>query len=65
VQLIYVEPRREEPRVIVIKRGGVFTREDRMTEGKTTEELGVRNAAEKTQVFNAKKEKQIFEEARK
>jgi hypothetical protein len=36
-----------------------------MTQGKTTEESGVRKAAEKTQTFDAKKEKQIFEEARK
>jgi hypothetical protein len=36
-----------------------------MTQGKTTEELGVRKAAEKTQNFDARKEKQMFEEARK
>jgi hypothetical protein len=32
---------------------------------KTTEGLGVRKAAEKTQVFDARKEKDTFEEARK
>jgi hypothetical protein len=36
-----------------------------MTPRKNTEESGVRKAAEKTQVFDAKKEKKIFEEARK
>jgi hypothetical protein len=36
-----------------------------VTLGKTTEESGVRNVAEKTQVFDARKEKQTFEEARK
>ena len=36
-----------------------------MTQGKTTKESGVGKAAEKTQTFDAKKEKQVFEEARK
>jgi hypothetical protein len=36
-----------------------------VTPGKTTEESGVRKVAEKTQVFDARKEKQTFEEARK
>jgi hypothetical protein len=65
VKLIYAKPHREDPRVIVITRGGVVTGEDRVTQGKTTEESGVRKDAEKTQVFDAKKEKKIFEEARK
>jgi hypothetical protein len=65
VQLIYVEPRGEDPRVIVITRGGIVTGEDRLTQGKTTEDSGVRKATEKTQTFDAKKERQIFEEARK
>jgi hypothetical protein len=65
VQLIYAEPHGEDPRVTVITRGGIVTGEDRMTQGKTTEESGVRKAAEKTQTFDAKKERQIFEEARK
>jgi hypothetical protein len=34
-------------------------------QGNTTEELGVRKATEKKQVFDAKKERQFFEEARK
>jgi hypothetical protein len=57
VQMIYVEPHGEDPRVIVITRGGTVTGEDKMTQGKTTEESGVRKAAEKTQTFDAKKEK--------
>jgi hypothetical protein len=65
IQLIKVEPRREDPRVIVITRGGIVTGDDRMTQGKTTEDSGIRKVAEKTQTFDAKKERQIFEEARK
>jgi hypothetical protein len=33
-----------------------------MTQGNATEESGVGKAAEKTQTFDAKKEKQTFEE---
>jgi hypothetical protein len=65
IQLIKAEPREADPRVAIITRGGVVTREDRVTQGKTTKESGVRKDAEKTQAFDAKKEKQIFEEARK
>jgi hypothetical protein len=65
VKLIYVEPHGEYLRFIVITRGGVVTGEDRLTQGKTTEDSGVRKAREKTQTFDAKKERQIFEEARK
>jgi hypothetical protein len=65
LQLIYIEPRGEDPRVIVITRGGVFIGEDRVTQGKTTEESGVKKVAEKTQEFDPNKEKQTFEEARK
>jgi hypothetical protein len=36
-----------------------------MTQGKTTKDLGIRKVAEKTQTFDAKKERQIFEEERK
>jgi hypothetical protein len=36
-----------------------------VNQGKTIEESGVKKAAVKTRVFDAKKEKQIFEEARK
>jgi hypothetical protein len=48
VQLIYVEPHGEDPRFIVITRGGVVTGEDRVAQGKTTKESGVRKVAEKT-----------------
>jgi hypothetical protein len=65
VQLIYVEPHGEDPRVNVITRGVTVTGEYRLIQGNTTEESGVRKAAEKTRVFDEKKEKQIFEEARK
>jgi hypothetical protein len=64
VQLIYAEPRGGDPRVDVITRGGAATVEDRMTQGKLAEDSGIRKATEKTQAFNAKKERQIFEEAR-
>jgi hypothetical protein len=65
VQLIYVEPRGEYPRVLVITRGGSVTEKDKITQGKTTEDSGVGKATEKTQTFDAKKERQIFEEERK
>jgi hypothetical protein len=65
VKLIYVEPRRADPRVIVITRGGTATGGDKETQGKTADDRGVRKATEKTPMFDAKKERQIFEEARK
>jgi hypothetical protein len=64
VQLIYVEPCREYPKFFVITRGGAATGEDRMTQGKITEDSGIRMATKKTQTFNEKKERQIFEEER-
>jgi hypothetical protein len=36
-----------------------------MTQEKTTEESGIMKDVEKTQTFDAKKEKQMFEEARR
>jgi hypothetical protein len=63
--MIYVEPQREDPRVVVITRGGVFTGDDRMTQGKTIEDSRIRKSTQKTQTFDAKRERQIFEEARK
>jgi hypothetical protein len=65
VQLISTKPRREDPRVIVITRGGVVIGEDRTTPRNIIEESGVRKDTEKTQVFDVRKEKQTFEEARK
>jgi hypothetical protein len=41
VQLIYIEPRGEDPRVVVITRGGVVTGEDTVTLRNTTEESKV------------------------
>jgi hypothetical protein len=63
VQLIYIENRGEDPRVTVITKGGVVTGEDRVTQGKSIEESGVRKVIEKTKSFDARIEKQIFEEA--
>ena len=65
VQLIYVEPHGEDPIVVFITRGGIVTGEDRLTQGKNTEDSGIRKATEKTQMFDAKKERQMFEEERK
>jgi hypothetical protein len=65
VQLILVEPCREDPRVTIITRGGVVTGEDRVTPGNTIEESRVRRVVEKTQVFDPRKEKKTFEEARR
>jgi hypothetical protein len=65
VQLISAEPRGVDPRVVVITRGGAATGEGKVTPGKITEELRVRKAAEKTQEFDPKKERQTFEEERK
>jgi hypothetical protein len=65
VQLIYVEPHGGDPIFTVISRGGVVTGEDKMTQGKIAEDSGIRKDAEKTQAFDAKKERQIFEEERK
>jgi hypothetical protein len=65
VQLIYVETRRNDPRFIVITRGGAATREDRTSQGKNADNHGVRKSTENTPMFEAKKERQIFEEVRK
>jgi hypothetical protein len=48
VQLIYVEPRREESKFVVITRGGATTGEDRMTQGNIVEDSGIRKATKKT-----------------
>jgi CRISPR/Cas system CSM-associated protein Csm2 small subunit len=65
VQLIYAEPRGEDPRVTIITRGGDVTGDDRITQGKITEDSGIRKATHKTQMFDAKKEREMFEESRK
>jgi hypothetical protein len=64
VKLIYVEPCREYPRIVFITIGGIVIGEDKMTQGNIEEDSGVRKATEKTHSFDAKKERQIFEEAR-
>jgi hypothetical protein len=64
VQLIYDEPHGTGPRVTVITRGCVATGEDKMIQGKIAKDSGIRKVARKTQAFDAKKEIQIFEEAR-
>jgi hypothetical protein len=48
VQLIYVEPCGNDPRVTVITRGGIATGEDREAQGKNRNDHGVRKAEEKT-----------------
>jgi hypothetical protein len=65
VQLIYVEPHGVDSRVVVITSGGTATEEDRATQGKIENDHGVRKATEKTPMFDAKKERQIFEDPRK
>jgi hypothetical protein len=51
--------------VAIITRGGIVTGEDRLTPGKITEDSRIRKATENTQMFDVKKERQMFEEARK
>ena len=63
--MIYVDPHREHPKVSFITQGGATTGEDRMTQGNITQDSGIRKATERTQAFDAKKERKIFEEARK
>jgi len=65
VKLKYVEPCGEDLRVVVITRGGVVTGEDILIKGNTIEDSGIRKPTEKTQTFDANKERNIFEEERK
>jgi hypothetical protein len=62
IQLIKEEPHGVDPRVIVITRGGIVKGEDRVIQGKTIDESGVKKSTEKTQVFDPNKES---DEARK
>jgi hypothetical protein len=48
VQLILVEPDEEDPRVVVITRGGTATGEDGVTPGKTAEGSRIIRATKKT-----------------
>ena len=63
--MIYAEPHGADPRVVVITRGGLATGEDKAAQGKTKNDHGVRKDIEMTPTFDAKKERQIFEEERK
>jgi hypothetical protein len=65
VKLILFEPCSEDPRVIFITRGGGVIGEDKMTLGKTTDGSRIIKYVEKTQLFDQRKEKNIFEEARR
>jgi hypothetical protein len=65
VQLISVEPRREDPRVVVITRGGIAIGEYRVTPGKTTDGSRIRRVVAKAQLFDPRRKKQTFEEARR
>jgi hypothetical protein len=51
--------------LVVITRGGTITGEDILTQGKNTEDSGIKKATEKNHMFDANKEIQMFEEARK
>jgi hypothetical protein len=65
VQLISVEPRSDDHIAIVITRGGVSIGEDRPTQGKIAEGSGIKIATEKAQLFDPRRERHTFEEARK
>jgi hypothetical protein len=65
VQKITVEPRDKEPRVTIITRGGVVTGEDRVTLGNAIDGSEIKRASEKVPLFDPRKEKHTFEEARK
>jgi hypothetical protein len=65
VQLIYAEPRGADLKVSIITRGGAATGEDRESHGNNADYHRVRKATENTPTFDAKKERQIFEEERK
>jgi hypothetical protein len=65
VKLILVEPHGEDPRVVVITRGGIVIGEYKVTPRKIAEGSGIIRAAEKTQLFDPRRERHTFEEARK
>jgi hypothetical protein len=65
IQLIKEEPHGEDPRFAIITRRGIVIGEDRVIQGKTIEESRVGKDEKKTQEFDPRKEKQIFEEVRK
>ena len=55
VKFIYAEPRREDPKFVVITRGGAATGEDRAAQGKIADDHGVKKATKKTPPFDVKK----------
>ena len=63
VQLILVEPCKEDPRVTFITRGGTIIGEDRVTLGKTAKGSGIIRDAEKAQLFIPRRDRHAFEEA--
>jgi hypothetical protein len=63
--LISEKPCGEDPKFIVITRGGVVTGEDRVTPGKIVDGSGIIRAVEKAQLFDPRRERHTFEEARK
>jgi hypothetical protein len=65
VQLISVGPHGEEPRVVVITRGGTVTVEDKVTLGNTTDGSRIKRASKKAPLFDPRKEKHTFEESRR
>ena len=54
-----------DPRVVFITTGGTAIGKDKIILAKTTCESGVRRTIEKTPEFDLRKEKKIFEEARR
>jgi hypothetical protein len=65
VQLILAKPHGEDPRVVVITKGGVATGEDRVTPGRTAEGSGIKKATEKAQLFDPRRERNTFEKESK
>jgi hypothetical protein len=65
VQLISTETHDEDPRVVVITRGGIVTGEDKVTPVKIAEGSGIRRALEKAQLFEPRRERHTFEDKRK
>jgi hypothetical protein len=57
VQLISSDPHGEDPRVVVITRGGAATGEDRVTPENTTKGSRIKRATKKTQLFDPREEK--------
>jgi hypothetical protein len=66
IQLIKEYPHGEDPRVVVITRGGTCYRRRQNDPRKNYRRIRSQESyEEKTQTFDAKKEKKMFEEARR